>query len=278
VVITSDFPDLDLAQFLCQSGLPLIVFADDSATMLDWTRKSRAMGLFDATRYCSRMCSSLAPTLDVASKLVIPVEGSESATRVVTKLINYLWPERGRGFVEVTIEHLLRSEKVIPFFLKNSLAEESQVDDSENLAIGNCLRLIERYADVAGHQPLGDLDWPLELFTRTDHLPWRTPFDLTGPARMLLYGPYLHLPIGNWVARVEFEIDRAVSGVEAGADVRVGEHVFEKNFQMPPKGIFAYNIDFVVFDPNQSIEVRIFMKRGAIEGALFLRSVSVCRR
>ena len=119
------------------------------------------------------------------------------------------------------------------------------------------------------------IGWPLALFTCPDTEHWREPIDLTGPARVIMYGPYLHLPAGQWVARVEFEIDGAISGVEAATDVVSSGSVVEKTFLMPTKGIFAFEIGFSVSDPRHTVEIRLMTKRSAIEGQLLVRSVVV---
>ena len=113
------------------------------------------------------------------------------------------------------------------------------------------------------------------MFTRPDGRPWTDPINLMGPARAVLYGPYFHLPVGEWTARVEFEIDGAVSGIEAVTDVRINEVVTEKTFAMPAKGIFAYELSFHVSDPHHAVEIRIFIKKSAIEGVFLPRSVRV---
>ena len=81
--------------------------------------------------------------------------------------------------------------------------------------------------------------------------------------------------MGDWTARVEFEIDGAVSGVEATTDVVINEVVTQKTFEMPSKGIYAYDLSFRVVDPHVAVEIRLFTKRSAIEGVFLPRSVRV---
>ena len=275
VVVTSDFPDAELARFVCASGLPIIAFSDDPADTLGWTMKSRQLNALDAARFNSRLFSTLALPFTADRTLLIAAARNETPEGVVAAIVEHLFPGRGEWLASRTFEHLVES---------GVIAREKTVDRGEYRAadaepptqsLEDAKRAIGAYGDVmAGRWPQ-EIDWPLELFTRPDNRAIREPVDLTGPAQALFYGPYLNLPVGDWIARVEFEIDGALSGVEALADVRVNEAVTEKSFEMPAKGIFAYELSFHVADPHHPIEIRLFTKKSAIEGVFLPRSVKV---
>jgi hypothetical protein len=265
VLMTSDFPDADLAAFVCQSGLPLIVFSDDPAAALAWTAQSREMSAEDATRFCSRIYASLAPNLAASRKLVVHRRGEAAPERVAAGIIEFLWPGRGDWLVAGALAFLAEAGLLV----EPPLAEREPVGDEDALAA------LTSYGEVLLGRWPEEIDWPLRLFTRPDGSAWTAPFDLTGPARVVLYGPYMHLPAGDWTARVEFEIDGAVSGVEAMTDVRLNEVVTEKFFEMPAKGIYAYDLNFHVSDPHHAVEIRLFTRRSVIEGVFLPRSVRV---
>jgi hypothetical protein len=268
VVMTSDFPDADLAAFVCGAGLPMIVFSDAPATVLDWTAQSRGLGAFDAARLASRIYASLAPNMRVERKLVLAP--GVSAEQAVAEIIPFLWPRHGRRFTAEAQAHLAESGRLAP----PPQPAAPKADESRQAA----LEALAAYAPVAEGLPPAEIVWPLPLFTRPDARPWGAPFDLTGPARAVLFGPYMHLPVGDWTARVEFEVEDAVSGVEAMTDVRINEVVTEKSFIMPAKGIFAYGLDFQIADPHLPVEIRLFIQKSAIEGVFLPRSVRIAPR
>ena len=275
VVVTSDFPDAELARFVSASGLPIIALADDPADTLDWTMKSRKLDALDAARFNSRLFSTLALPFTADRTLLVAGARHETPERIVAAMVDHLFPGRGEWLAARTFEHLVES---------GAMAREKTVERSDYRAVEaeaptasleDAKRAIGAYGDLmAGCWPQ-EIEWPLEMFTRPDNRAIRDPVDLTGPARALFYGPYLNLPVGDWIARVEFEIDGALSGVEALADVRVNEAVTEKSFEMPAKGIFAYELSFHVADPHHPIEIRLFTKKSAIEGVFLPRSVKV---
>jgi len=280
VVVTCDLPDPDFAEFVCASGLPLIVFSDDPEAFLDWAMRSRSMGAVEAARFCTRMYSALAPNLRAERKLVVAARDDATPERIAADVIEFLWPGRGEWLVHGVVQHLVEAGKLTREWPRK-LHDRSEWPDRLEGAAPDAESWRTLCAAVASYVGLTEgqwpqqIVWPLALFHRPDGRPWRAPIDLTGPARVVLYGPYLHLPVGQWTARVEFEIDGAVSGVEASTDVVVNEVVTEKTFEMPAKGIFAYELSFRVENPHQWVEIRLFIKKSAIEGVFLPRSVGV---
>ena len=114
VVVTSDLPDADLAAFVCESGLPLIVFSDKPEAMLDWTMQSRGLDPAAAARFSSRISSSLAPNFGARRKLVVSEAMAGSPKRVMADIIEFLWPGRDGRLAEATYEHLEQSIGVLP--------------------------------------------------------------------------------------------------------------------------------------------------------------------
>ncbi|HXT06891.1 MAG TPA: hypothetical protein VN715_08150 [Roseiarcus sp.] len=275
VVVTSDFPDAELARFVCGSGLPLIAFSDDPGDTLDWTIKTRQLSPLDAARFNSRLFSTLALPFAADRTLLIAAARNEPPERIVAAIVEHLFPGRGEWLASRTFEFLVESGAIA----RDKTVERSEYRAAEagppTRSLADARRAIGAYGELMTGRWPEQIEWSLELFTRLDNRAIGDPIDLTGPARALFYGPYLNLPIGDWIARVEFEIDGALSGVEALADVRVNEAITEKSFEMPAKGIFAYELSFHVADPHHPIEIRLFTKKSAIEGVFLPRSVKV---
>ena len=277
LVVTSDFPDQDLFDFLLRSALPLIAFADDVEEMVDWTAHSRKMSTENAVRFCSNVMCVLAPAF-VAPRALILRPGS-TARALVAAVVGHLCPNADERLAPRLYEALVREGKISAEGPANWRTTVETSDTGTLLAdperTADMKTALASYATVfSGRFPL-QVVWPVSLFTCPDVENWRQPIDLTGPARAVIYGPYLHLPAGDWVARVEFEIDEAISGVEASTDVFISEVLVQKVFLMPAKGIFAYELSFAVSDPRHAVEIRLFTKRSAIEGRLLMRSVTV---
>lgn len=277
LVVTSDFPDQDLFDFLLSSALPLIAFGDDVDEMIDWTAHSRRMSTENAVRFCCNITCVLAPAFLAPRALLLRPGGSAQA--VVAAIVAHLCPHADEHLAPRLYERLVREGKLSPDGPANWRldvgASESGAASVDPERAADMKTALASYAGVFSGRFPPEVVWPVSLFTCPDVEHWREPIDLTGPARAVMYGPYLHLPPGGWVARVEFEIDEALSGVEAATDVFISEVLVQKVFLMPAKGIFAYELAFAVSDPRHAVEIRLFTKRSAIEGRLLVRSVTV---
>jgi hypothetical protein len=281
VVITSDLPETELSDFICVSGLPVIAIADDIIDSLAWAKASRLFGIYDATRFCTQMLSALAPAFLQPNALIFNPQQADSAERMTTRVIDYLFPERGESVARQAFEHLSGAGYIArdDFVDRTAfLAEIEAGDEPARRMYTAALLALSGYAELFGGAWPAQIDWPMELFRRPNELPPAATIDLTGPARTLFFGPYLHLPVGDWTAQVQFEIDEAYSGSEAVADVRVHETVAKKAFALPAKGIYTYDLDFSVDTAAHDIEIRLYMTKGAIEGVFMPRSVRLRRR
>ena len=277
IVVTSDFPDADLLDFLLPSPLPLVVFADSTGDFVDWTVHSRRMSVPNAVRFCCNITCVLTPAF-LSPKALIISPTSPPAT-IVAEIVAHLFPNADKGLAGGIYDALVGAGRLSPEgpadWRLSAETPKNELAPADPERAAETKSGLASYATIFSGRLPSEIVWPVALFTCPDTEHWREPIDLMGPARIIMYGPYLHLPAGKWIARVEFEIDEAISGVEAATDVFISEVLVEKVFVMPTKGIFAYELAFAVNDPRHAVEIRLLTKRSAIEGLLLVRSVVV---
>jgi hypothetical protein len=121
----------------------------------------------------------------------------------------------------------------------------------------------------------GESNWPRELFFDGGN-PGSSPplmIDLTGPARCLLFGPYLCLPRGLWVVNFIVGFSDDALGMPFRIEVCGGSAILGAAIIKPiASGIFTAAISFSV-SLNEPIEIRLFSMEGAIEGRVgFVRA------
>ena len=122
--------------------------------------------------------------------------------------------------------------------------------------------------------------WPTQLFMTTDPIgaPYIDHIDLVGPARVLLYGPYLHLPIGRWRMTVEIQIENNESGNQLKAEL-----AFDLDTRvcvsgpLPARTHAEFQLDFEIVEPREAVQLRLILLQGAIEGEFRLLRVAVAR-
>ncbi|MDE3177267.1 MAG: hypothetical protein KGM15_14285 [Pseudomonadota bacterium] len=280
VVLTSDLPEAELVKFVCDSDLPIVTFSEASDDLLDWIVTSRNPNILEAARFCTYSLCALARPFAMERALKIVGRRGDTPGPTISAIVEHLFPGRGEWLADSTFDHLveegaINSATTVDWNSYRAHQESANFSASDAETLKEMRLAIASYADLMDGRLPREIIWPPELFYRQDGRAARSAFDLTGPARILFYGPYMQLPIGNWIVRVEFEIDEAVSGVEAMTDIYINEVVTEKTFEMPQKGIFAYDLRFQVTDPHSAVQIRLFTKRSAIEGVFLPRSVRV---
>lgn len=117
--------------------------------------------------------------------------------------------------------------------------------------------------------------WDRRVFRRGDDGTESCPpvIDVTGPARILLYGPYVVLPAGRWRATLHFEIcedaARKTYAFQFGAAPELVESVVRLD-----QGARAVVIEAQMTKPA-NVEVRVSMLRAAFHGAFRWRGVQI---
>lgn len=122
--------------------------------------------------------------------------------------------------------------------------------------------------------------WPPAVFLRGDAPgePVQSAIGLVGPARLLAYGPYLHLGSGRWRLVARATIAENFSGnrlaIEMLAD---GTPLGKTSIVLPADEAVELVLSFEVVEPRHGLELYWRLEEGAIEGTLALSCVRLTR-
>ena len=134
------------------------------------------------------------------------------------------------------------------------------------------VRPVEWQRSRGAGQEASPIVWPTKVFFSGDNPDSPAPLaaDLTGGARILYYGPYLHLPAGRWTARMLVGFSAGSRGTPFSIEV-YGSKLLARATMVPQaKGIFTASFKFSNDAPYDAIEIRVRTDRGAIEGQFAL--------
>lgn len=290
IVFFADCPDMAIANSILSQGLPAIVAADDPGDLVAFIAASRQWGIDQASRLASQSLSALAAFS--TGKSIWKVRNSaygfilEDYVRAISNVYGLclnggqikqvLHQLASAGMDAVT--HQVGDEilKCVPFARRPGGYDVAGTDvfDSDRL-------LRKQYDALLLGQELNHIVWPGSVFIDHDRPghPLSGLQQLMGPARLLIYGPYLHLPAGSWEARVEFDVYDNYSGNRIQADVLSGAQdlLTAVTTLLPAQGAFAFVLRFDVTEPLLPLEIRVGILEGAIEGTLRLRQVHIAR-
>jgi len=95
--------------------------------------------------------------------------------------------------------------------------------------------------------------------------------DLTGPARIVYYGPYFSLPRGRWRAEMEIGLSEHTEELPILFEIVVEKSILcAVRAIAPGPGLFAADFEFENTDPNGRVEARVVILEGCIEGRISL--------
>jgi hypothetical protein len=118
------------------------------------------------------------------------------------------------------------------------------------------------YAKCFAGGDLAAITWPRELFIvngdsgsgLTDAL------EVGGGMRILIFGPYIHLPAGSWTARVVLGFSTEASGHTFLVDAFSGRQLGSTSFQPERAGVYTVDINFSLDEPSgQGVEIRVWV-------------------
>jgi len=139
------------------------------------------------------------------------------------------------------------------------------------------------YAEYFAGGDLAQIIWPRELFiVNGDSGKGLTePIEVGGEARILIFGPYIHIPSGSWTARVVLGFSPEAAGYTFLVDAYSGGQLGVKSFQPGGAGIYSVDIEFSLDEPSgQGLEIRLWVwsegARGQVAfGHVLLRPIAM---
>ncbi len=289
VVVTSDCPDAEIAELFANSGAPLIAFLDDPEDAVAFSLEARAFNVQQALSFSTHCFCALNEILaspnvtcflsrhldddvrDVFARILQVITGSVVQEQLEDIMQRVIFDYRPGQLTKV-------SDLVEAYWLNGALPRAAFC--KQPLGVQNLINVTcKAYRPIFDCKQLTNLEWPRDLFfTSNERNDAPELINLAGPARCIIWGPYLHLPKGNWTARVDFELSDNVSRNEIEADIYDGQDVLVvAHTELPTAGVFSFELQFLIRGPHQQMQLRISLLKGAIEGRFGLRRVSLRR-
>jgi hypothetical protein len=132
------------------------------------------------------------------------------------------------------------------------------------------------YVEFFRGAPLGQITWARDLFLEEHHQPATHPIDISGKIRHLIYGPYIALPPGNWVAEMVLGFSEDAVDMSFQVDVWAGSQLSMARINPSGPGLAQVRLSFSLEESNDNlVEIRVMNERSAIYGRLALGQATV---
>lgn len=265
VVMFLDRPDAALASMLSRVPLPIVFLAEDPVASARFVMDRHKVTAEEATRLVASSFASIQDIVCSANNLLrLLPEHFSTPGEVIGRLSAFLHlddpapPAGGSALVTVAAP---------------PLGQMAATD----VALSSLTGALTPFRAVSRMQPVTSAAFPTGLFMLTEPAGGYyhgAEIPLLGPARILLYGPYLHLPVGVWRFCIRFDVSDNVSGNALKLELLLGHDVVAHSLgTLPSQGVFDAWIEGAINEPCEPVQIRLGIQEGAIEGLLTLLQV-----
>lgn len=286
VVLFSDCPQGELLQLIIATRAPIVVVVEDISSILFYVMRSRGMDFPQTTRFVTQVLCALERAGKSPNVLRISsLDLGRSLRNLIAGLVQFYGAQCDVAqfdemVASVSVGMAGGTDTVYDFV--EAHFPHARTDQLQKIDLTDAQRrqlaVLERgYGELVAGRPLTAVNWPTELFLKWDVQGafLDGAIELTGPARFIICGPYLHLPEGHWRMTVEIGVEECFSDNRLGADIFSQDILTAVEFRLPANGDFAFDLDFQIVNTLAPIELRVQLLTGAIEGRLTLRSVEL---
>jgi hypothetical protein len=271
-VVTTSRPDRGIVQAVERSGRPFVLSAAPPISSAAHQHAETAGPVSELIREVMADTSALASLANAPGRLVIDIEAAANGADTIQTIAAHLGltcDSSEAAAINARIKTAIGSEIAER---SRDLTERAPLSREEELALEGALAGLDRtlidgsIGKIVATRLLfhieGSPEPPLGLV------------DATGRNRLLLYGPFLPLPLGDWTARCVYSFSPGLIGTPMSVDVihfGGGFHELARSsFTITSGGRFDVNVRFVHTEPSGRLEVRLFNDRAVFDGTLSL--------
>jgi hypothetical protein len=263
VVVVSQFPSPEFCTQIARSGIPALLMVDEplqAASLLAADLPSDVV----AVRAVSASVACLSTLFGQGDEIIRQSNASNLDAFIVRVA--------GQHDFNVSTEDLERVEVHIGELSRLGVGFGDLPDVAEPAAGLSelAMAVLPQFGDPVREGLAASIEWPSSLFMLGDRpdTQMQGPVDLAGPARCVLYGPYMHLPSGGWSALVTLELADCFGDRPFTLEIVCGDVIAKGRFYCEGSGAFETRLEFEHCDPHVPIELRLFQDAGEISGAI----------
>lgn len=285
-ILVSQYPEARLSDLIVRTNVPFLLFLENPVDAVSYLARCTGQQDLSLVRAVSASLACLEPFAAAPAGLVMrrnDVKGTGGIDWLLERIDRHLNTGLAPEQMTTALRHVGlavsgETRTLAPPKLEEAAAaiiagympprgNGAELDPSLREAAAKLLLPLElgRFG-----VPEPTVSWPAWTFFSGDR-PGEyldEAIDLTGAARCLVYGPYFHLPVGRWNAKLLFDVEEDCYGQIFSIEIHSAEMLGK--LRVCPQGIGSFEavIPIEIVEPKTPIEIRILMEGGAIEGRL----------
>jgi hypothetical protein len=286
-IIVSRQPHAGIEKLLLNGEVPFLLLLDEPQNCARALETDYDYDCLSAIRSVANSCAALLPLVNSPGALIVRNTGDGDAVKIGQDISIHFgcgWPLDG---IRATAEQPRFSTFETPV-LKRNEKPDAAVSDID-LALLKPTRSVQSeinavlegaldsmWTAVQGGK-LREIVWHKNLFYTADRSASEDPgvIDVTGPARCLIFGPYVRLCEGAWSCTLAVGCSEESVGLRFAVDVFAGAQLSHVMFRFEEAGFFEVDFSFVITDADKLVEVRLFSLDAALEGRIQFSEVTI---
>jgi hypothetical protein len=269
-VFASYYPSRALLNYAAEFNINVVVGLTDATASVEDMCAVNQCSFLEALRACSASAALLTEFAGLENKnSVMFLTGAEQASDVDAKLTKAFGFPGGASTLNGTLDDAIFAdlgENRQQYAMISALPERNL--EIARTSLGPLIRRL-------GDDRRSTISWPHDVFLSGDR-PGSTAdriSDITGPARVIYYGPYLHLPNGNWQVRLLIGFSNDIDDMTFSVELLTDEPLVSARLTPEKGGAYKAQFPLRFTQAEKPIEIRIRSEAGAIEGKIVLQSV-----
>jgi len=262
---------------IAQAKLPFVVTLDDPCAALRHLLDRAGYSLAEATRAVASSCAAMLTTTTAAGALVLkPVDAGNLPALAAAIVRHFKLPVDDSALSALIEFDPDAGSELTEADLRSWL---DQLSDRDQAIVRGAL------GSYIGHFTGGDLEplvWEPELFfigeepTSPVPVPAARPIDLTGRPRFVVYGPYINLAPGPWLADIVLGFSAEAAGMTFAIEIFCGTQLTQTHITVAGEEVNETRLHFAIGDDvDQPVQIRIHNERAAFDGRLAVGYVAM---
>ena len=278
LLLCSRQPVSRLRTEIIRASRPILVTLSDPIDAVQHLVEEAGYGLADAIRAVANSCAAMETLAVTAPALVVVPHDLHNAPATVAAIGHHLK-------IPVEPSELARLLETVPppeeaeadrhFWLE-------QLSQAEKALVTGAL---QPYVAFLSGGNLERLIWEPGLFYVSEEpaapvpVPVARPIEITGRVRFLVYGPFITLPSGAWLAEIVLGFSAEAAGMGFTIEIFAGTSLAHTSIEAAGEQVTEIQLQFTIANSaTQPLQVRICNTRAAFDGRLALGYVALTRQ
>lgn len=278
IIYLTHYPSRDLIDAINRESIKVVLLAEDAVETFCYLMRGEKTSRNEALRTLSASTVAHWAISKSPSAQLIRRVGNQPVhdyIRLLSSLLDLKHDEPSINNVQARLAKSVAKSALLDDALLHHLPgfdpalARAAVDDVSSSALD---KIIHPLLAIVQGAPELSIVWPTDVFLSGDrpNEPAATIASVTGPARVIIYGPYFHLPPAEYRVEIILAFSGHIEDIPFSLEILGSTSLARIRMDQRPTGGYRASFNFIHCDPVDALEIHLRNERGAIDGQIAL--------